>query len=276
MSNRLGRALRYISDAWLYAAQPWMAKAQPRQSNFGLSLDSMTRNEFHRAPEDNQYAYRLAVTSAWVYSDMALIANRVASTDAMPQVKQRNDEDGEVIPDHPFTLLLNQPNPFMSRTFLMRYTANWYDLQGNAYWFLATPTPGQGEIQEIWPLPANQVAPQPQTLRDGQGVFRGQAVIDYLYQHDGVEEWLPGENIVHFRAPNPFDYWIGLSPLTAALLAMEMDEAQAAWVRDFFKKENAIPSSVISLSETLSEAEFEAQIARLRAQLNSGQRRLFT
>lgn len=274
MPNQLGTTLRYFVDAWRYAVDK--ANPRPRALDSGMIYGEMTSQESMRTPDNPEDKYRLAMTSAWVSSNLRIRSDAISATDARPMVKQRGKTADTQERNHEFELLLDKPNSFMSGAFMLRYMTQWYDLRGNAYAFLVTPAPGRGPITEILPLPANMVSPQPHTLRDGVGVFKGKQVIDYMQLINGQYEWLPGENIVHFRTPNPFDYWEGLSPLAAALMATEMDNAQGKWTRDFFKEENAVPSAIIALSETLSEDQFDAVIRRLRIQMAEGQRRLFT
>lgn len=251
-------------------------KAPIGAANFDAVLGQMTRYGQFRQDDtmDTGAAYKLAACSPWVYSDIKLIADRVASRDANLKVKVRSS--GDDIDDHPFLQLLDEPNPFMSGSFLKRYTVWWLLLRGNAYLFASTRRPGVGEPEELYPLVANMVRPLPETLRRGQGIFRTIDLIDYEYNVNGSLEILPGENVIHFRAPNPFDWWEGLSPLTAALIGVQMDHAQAVWQRDFFAKENAIPSAIISVPATTSPVDFDRQREVLRQQMNEGQKRLFT
>ena len=245
-------------------------------ASFDSVLGQMTRYGQFRQMEtvDTEAAYKLALCSPWVYSDIKLIADRVASRDANLCVERRSSE--EEIEDHPFLQLLDEPNPFMSGSFLKRYLAWWYMLRGNAYLFVSTRRPGVGEPENLWPLAANMVRPLPETLRRGQGIFRNMELIDYEYNVNGSLEVLPGENVIHFRMPNPFDYWEGLSPLTAAMIGIQMDHAQAVWQRDFFKEDNAIPSAIISVPSTTSPSDFDRQKEVLRQQMKEGQKRLFT
>lgn len=227
--------------------------------------------------EDTNNAYALAMTSAWAYSDIKLIGDRLASSDARMKV-QRKDANGELANEksHEFHALISRPNSLMPGSFLLRYTSAWYNLRGNGYLFISTPGIGRGTPMELWPLPANQVLPRPDLLHEGRGVFAGEAVIDYQYNVNGALEILPGENIVHFRMPNPFDWWEGLSPLQAAILGVQSDHAQAVWQRDFFKEDNAIPSAIISVPSDTSEIDFDRQREMLSDQLRNGQKRLFT
>ncbi len=273
MPNQLGSALRYFVEAWREATDK--AQPRPRALDSGMIYGEMVAQESTRTPDNPEDKYRLAMTSAWVASSLRVRADAISATDARPMVKKRASKADTNDRNHPFELLLDKPNSFMSGAFMLRYISNWFDLRGNAYLFLVTRGPGVGDIEEILPLPANQVSPQPHTLRDGVGVFKGRQVIDYMQMINGKYEWLPGENVVHFRTPNPFDYWEGLSPLAAAMLATEMDTAQAAWTRDFFKKENAVPSAIISLKSDITEDQFDKLVRRIRQDMADGQKRLF-
>ena len=225
---------------------------------------------------DTDSAYRLAMTSAWAASAMDLRAKALSGKDARPQMAQRDADGTQPIQNHPFTALLERPNSLMSGGFLLRYVSTWLDLRGNAYLFVSTPAVGRGDPVELWPLQADLVRPLPGTLRDGVGLFRGQLVLDYEYNIAGALAVLPGENVIHFRTPNPFDFWEGLAPLAAAALGIDLDYSQRVWQRDFFKEDNAIPSSIVSMPAEMSEYDFETVIARLKDDLDNGRKRLFT
>lgn len=276
--NMLGRILQYIVDGWTHAVPSRPNKARLGKKPYISMLETM--GKYGRVagedPKTNEQ-YRLAMTSAWVSSDISLIGSRLASENARPNVYQDNEDgDPEIVKKHPYLKLLRRPNPLMSGSFLYRYTSGWYHLRGNAFWFLATPAPGRGQISEIWPLPANHIVPLPDSYREGKGVFKGTELIDYEYWTGHSIEILPGENVVHFRTWNPFDYWEGLSPLAAALLSLQLDRAQQVWQRDFFQDENAIPSSLVSFPEDTMDHDFERLVREIRGQLSEGQKRIFT
>jgi HK97 family phage portal protein len=130
----------------------------------------------------------------------------------------------------------------------------WYKLIGNGYWFLVTDAPGVGPIREIWPLPADRVAPDPTTLRISPITY--QPVIDYQYSMGSLIK-LPGENVIHFRTANPFDPWRGLSPLSALRDNMRTSNAIMRWLGSFYDKGNAVPASVISLPPLINDEDFE-------------------
>lgn len=251
--------------------RPQANKANP-VSDFGRILEYERLAGSRRTSDtvDTDKAYILAMTSSWVYANIKLICDRIS------EVEFQMERSTEILETHPALKIINRPNSLMVGTFLKRYTLWWYLLRGNAYWFLSTPQVGSGQVKEIWPLIANLVRPLPETLRQGVGIFTGRQVIDYEYNISGRIETLPGENVVHFRTPNPFDYWEGLSPLTAAMLPIQTDIAQGDWQRDFFQEDNAIPSALLSFPSTTSPTDFERQRELISAQLREGQKRIFT
>ncbi len=259
----LGRVLRYFADARRFADESGKA-----QSSNGPTYSSLLGDMAHVGAWqmgdtlDTEQSRRLAVCSAWVYSDIKLIADRAASRDAMPTVKRRVGEELHEERNHPFEVLLARPNDLHAGGVLIRTLIWWLCLHGNAYVFLGTPSPGQGEIMELMPLPANMVTPLPATLR--KSTLTKRLTIDYEYTIGGHPTLLPGENVVHFALSNVFDYWQGLSPLSAALLGMQTDWAQARWVRDWFGKDNAIPTAIISLPPETTTLDFDAAREQIR------------
>lgn len=275
MPNRLGRALSYLTEAWQMASL--RAKAgSSGAAMFAGTLERMAQAGAYAVADSGnvQAAAQLAITSAWVYSDITLIANRAASKDAMPKVKRVVGEDLEDAGNHPFEMLLRKPNPLMSGSFLIRYLKEWYLLGGEAYCFISTEAPGKGEPQELWPLPANLITPRPETLRGS--ALDGRPVIDFEYQVNGQITWLPGENVIFWRMPNPFDWWRGLSPLTASIMGVQIDHSQGRFVRDYFRKDNAIPTALATLPQNMGLADFQATVEKVREQIESGRRILFT
>lgn len=219
---------------------------------------------------DVEGAQRLAATTSWVYSDVQLLAGRIASEAGRPVAAKYEGGKWVEMWDHAMTALLARPNGLMSGSFLLRYLAWGYFLGGNAYAFISTDRRGGGRPLELWPLVGSLVRPLPETLRES--AFGG-ATIDYEYRAGGAPERLAGEHVVHFRTPNPWDYWQGLSPLTGALLAVQADSARAQWSRDFFGKDNAVPTAVIGLPQETSDPDFERVEAQIREEFG-GRRRV--
>ncbi len=215
---------------------------------------------------------RLAMTSAWLYSDVQLIANEAAR--ARVRVLRRDGEEWVEEYDHPFEQLMMVPNrnrdqgsadahAGMSGQFMRRYTFWWWLLRGEAYWLIVRDA--GGELAELWPLPSSRMEPIPDPLRYIAGYW-------YSPRQGGQPVRLDTAEVAFFRFPNPFDFHRGLSPLSAAKLALETDLEAARWNQRTFKEDVTL-RTLISLPQGLSRMEFSERKAELLEQLIERQRR---
>lgn len=267
--NRFGAVLNYFASGYRFAFPS--AKAEKRNIGYSI-LSSMTESMRYNQPDDvaTDQALKLAVTSAWVYSGIKAIADRISASDARPTMKQRVGRELRDLPNHPLETLLDQPNSLMTYEFIVRYTTWWLDLLGNAYIFIATPEIGAGLPEELWPLPADAVSPDPKSIHTSR--LTGKPCIDYIYMVDGKPMKLPGENVIHIRFPNPFDYWYGLAPLSAFINPVRLDRAQWGYLQGFFGKDNAVPTAIISVPAETSPIDFETAKEQIREQFGEGRR----
>lgn len=262
--------MRYYQDARTYALGE--VKASLRRGMFTPTLVSMAeRANWNSDTVDSAQAEKLAVTSSWVWSDISLIADRVAGESW--QVKQRQAEELEDVDNHAFELLWQNPGGTYSGALIAKYLVWWYLLRGESFLFVVTDAPGRGEPRELWPLVAGNVTPEPKTLR--ASTVTGLPLIDYSYAIGGEPVLLPGENVVHFRYPNPWDFWSGLTPLTAAVQGIELDTGARRWQRDFYRRDNAVPVALVQTAADISDPDFDSLIADIKAQIDAGSRMLF-
>lgn len=184
-------------------------------------------------------AYKRALQNSWIYTAIHFKANELAAGRLYVSRNETGLEDDSVpVKNHPLARILRKPNPIMGRGFLWQYSQWWLDLSGNAYWFLAPDE--DNNLAEIYPLPANSVNPFPGD--------RDRLTDYYEYTVNGRKWDIPAEYICHFRYPNPYDYFRGLSPLVAALLPSDADSAMAHWNGAFFGSGNVMPSAIINVS----------------------------
>lgn len=265
MPNLLGRAMRYYFDALNYAkgeksARPLVGRLLFQTSRVGKQVST----------ENVDYYLRLAVANPTILSCVSRISDRIADPDLfIPQYRDGNTWTDDLT--HPFLDLLRKPNSFMDASLLFGDTTWWHRMLGNAYWFLVTDSPGVGQPSEILPLPAKNVVPDPMSLRWSS--ITGNLVIDYDYYPNGTSpQRLPGENIVHFRTPNPFDYWQGLSPLSALQDNLATSNNQKRWAGSYYGENNAIPAAIISAPPSLLDDELEELRDSIKTEFG-GQRR---
>ena len=182
--------------------------------------------------------------SPWVY----VAVNRIAEAAALVPLRVYRLEGERRIPQeaHPAERLLAAPNPFLSGFELLEQTLGALELTGNAYWFLAGDAAGRPA--QIWPLRPDRVAVVP----DEQAHVRG-----YVYTLDGRDIPLEAVEVIHFRRWHPRSDYYGLSALHAARIAVQSDNAMARWNRDTFSADRAVPAGIVSLTEFVSDADFE-------------------
>jgi len=216
-----------------------------------------------------QQAQQRAMHNAWVFTAISFIAREISAAKFQVVEYHGPDEEPTDIPNHAFEELLRMPNPWMGGGFLWQYSTWWLQLNGNFYWFLGNDEDGQ--LAEIWPLPSEDME-----------VWPGDAerFIDfYRYTVGGHQYDIPAEYIVHVRLPNPRDIFRGLAPLSAAMLAVDTDQAMARWNAKFFGKDNTMPSAVIAVSSgndemPLAPADIDALKRDLRSDYQAHQRRV--
>lgn len=264
----LGRMLDYCARSYRYA----LPRESIKRALTFTPIDNIAlTNRYEQASTVTfAEAMKLAVTSAWVYSGIKMIADRVAAADARPSMKRRVGDELRDQPNHPFALLLDMPNSMMTWEFVSRYLTWWCFLSGNAYLFISTPEIASGTPEELWPLPSDSIEPDPKSRHIS--LLTGKPCVNYTYTVNGKKTVLPGENIVHIRLPNPFDYWVGLAPLSAFIESVKTDRYQAKYLQGFFGKDNAVPTSIISLPAETNENDFETAKEMIRTQFGEGRR----
>jgi phage portal protein BeeE len=217
---------------------------------------------------DRDAAQRRAIQNSWVFTAINEKAIEVSKGRLHVYRVEGMEDDAVPIPNHPFERVLRNPNPLMGRALLWQFSHWWSDLGGSSYWFLAPDE--DGELAEIWPIPANAV-----------DVFPGNKdrIIDYYeYQANGTFFHIPPNYICHFKYPNPWDIFRGLSPLVAAMLPVDSDTAMARWNGSFFGADNVMPSAVINLSSgnpaaPLDPADVDAVTEKLESEYSAARRK---
>lgn len=252
MPNALGRTLKYFFDAVSYARGDAAKSAQARNplSNRILLNASYAANRSSSTAAIEAYAQMAATNTAYAAA-AERIGNRIASSDNF-KVQMRDGDEWEDDKDHQFLTVLRAPNSFVPGNLLMQEAALNMNMHGNAYWYLVTDYVGMGPVREIWPLMPSRAYPDPLTLR--RSAITGRLTIDYRYNL-GSPVLLPGENVVHFRTPNLFDYWQGMSKLTSIQGALKMDMGESQYLSSFFEEGNAIPNAIISVPSQLTDQE---------------------
>lgn len=206
---------------------------------------------------------RIALSVSWIYSAIDLIAGECAAT-GFRVMEVKPNEKAVDIPNHPFEERLKEPNEFMTKTFLLRYTIYWLEMSRlGAFWYLA-PDKQTGELAEIWPINPNQMTVVPSTTQ----------FVDYFIytpkKSSNKGYRINPKYVAWFRYPDPFDYWASLPPLLAALLPAEIELGIQNSQNKFYSESRGIPLSLVSLDPDLGDADFESARADIRDDWSNG------
>src|SRR5215831_8618774 len=107
------------------------------------------------------------------------------------------DPEGEPVPDHPLTQLIDNPNPWYDGNLLLQQTMVDFTITGNAYWLIGRNRAGRPT--ELWYAPSWMM--RPRWPDDGS-----EFISYYEYMPNGVPLELRPDELVHFR--------FGLDPIT--------------------------------------------------------------
>lgn len=225
-------------------------------------VESLARHNAYIWPNlaESAAQSRVYQSSPWVY----LAVNRIAEAIALVplRVLRLDGEQRREVVRHPLEVLLDAPNPFLSRFELFEQTAGFLELTGNAYWLLSGDS--SGVPVEIWPLRPDRVSIVPDPARYIKG---------YVYEIDGVRIPLEPAEVVHFKRWHPANDYYGLSALEAARLTIASDRAMAEWNRNTFKEDNGVPAGIVTVKDNVSDGDFQRIKQEWRQSYGGPQRR---
>jgi HK97 family phage portal protein len=182
--------------------------------------------------------------SATVYSCINLIAKSAASVEWKTYRRNRKGT-WEEIADHPLTLLIEKPNPFMSqKDFIERMTHSLY-LGGNAIFSKVRGT--NNAVLELWYLTQNNIKPVPDQ-RD--------FISHYEYNAQGIKRNIPTRDIIHNQFLDPNNLFWGIAPIRAAAEIIDTDTEAIRWNR-YSMQQRAISDGAFILDQPLTEDQWK-------------------
>lgn len=197
--------------------------------------------------QNNLYAWQ-----TWVQNAID-IPSKMAAAEPFNVLELRGEETAP-IKNHPFEVLLMQPNDRQSRFEFLVATFSWLGSANNCYWWLNAPDVMTPPV-ELWIIPPQQIQPVP----DGNMGLKG-----YLYDPGGgmppvaLDEW----DIVHFKGWNPNNKYVGLSPLQALAMDAKGDLAAQRYNTAFYDKDNAKADGILAFADAIDDGRWE----RLKAE----------
>lgn len=159
------------------------------------------------------------------------------------------------IPNHPFEMLLKHPNPLDSRFEFLYGTSAYWDLTGNAYWWLNRAAETAAP-DELWILPSHMITPIP----DENMYLRGY----YYYPGNGAELILEPWEVVHFRRFNPFSRFVGLSAVEAIAVTAAGLLGMQEWNTKLFNDSNGLLPGIIAFEQMVDQGVWDKIKADMR------------
>jgi HK97 family phage portal protein len=189
-----------------------------------------------------------------IYSAVQLISNSGAKydyrlTDADNVEILGPNQNKEEDRSHPFSRLMDNPNPMQSGIEFRYYIYMMTELAGNLLVWLDNVDELNGLPTALWPLPVDRCAPS-----FTNGVFSGYK----FWIGPQPDNWipLPIERVLHFKKQSPYSIYWGCGTVQALAKVANTDVALSEYTAQFFNQ-GASLSGVLTSKESLSDPDFE-------------------
>jgi HK97 family phage portal protein len=185
-----------------------------KQEQKSYSSPELLLAYYGKTPRFNEWDAEKAVKegfkhSTWVYSCINL---RASSAGQVPFLVERKVGDEWVLDTtSELSKLIEKPNPDMDWMTMIQFVVQHLDLSGNGYW---SKVRAGNRIAELWPLLPNAIKVVP---------GRERLVDKYEYDLGVVRRNIDPKDLIHFKYPDPSNFYFGLSPLHSAAQAVDID-----------------------------------------------------
>lgn len=191
--------------------------------------------------------------SVWVYACVYRLMKDAASVPWIAEEKK--GKEWEPNEDHPLTLLMEDPNPFMSRQDLIERLTSHVYLGGNGlWWHIMAGRPKT--VVELWPIHPGGVTPVPSQTK---------FISRYEYDKDGVKKDFLPEDVTHFMFTDPNKPYWGMSPLQAAARTVDTDVEAVRWNK-LVLQNRAVADVAFSFPQPLTREQWEQARETVREQ----------
>lgn len=165
--------------------------------------------------------------------------NEIATAFASIPIKLVSTKGKEII-EHPMMDLLKRPNPFQGQVTFMKAVASYLLISGNSY--IERVGPKTGPSMELWTLRPDRIAIKPHPI---------EKVSHYEHNAGGLKTDIPRELVLHLKTFSATDDYYGLSPLSAAAMATDVDIEALKWTKGLMDNA-AAPSGFLKAKGELS------------------------
>jgi len=175
-----------------------------------------------------------------------LIANSCASVewDLYQKSAGRRGQKTE-IETHPLLSLIDRPNPLQSKTSFFQSLISYFVMTGNGYTHAVGPAKNAPPL-ELWPLEPQFTKVIPSKNGYVQGYQFDSPSGQIIIPVDFISMKSP---VLHLKTFNPLSPLYGMSPIEAAMLSIDQQNAASTWNLGLLKN-SATPSGVLTVEAT--------------------------
>ncbi|KKN52801.1 hypothetical protein LCGC14_0609190 [marine sediment metagenome] len=174
---------------------------------------------------------------AWVRGCVNTIANNISGV-PFKLFTGETKNPSEVETGELYDLFQN-PNPLMTKTQLWQATMIYLEIKGECIWLKDMP---KGKEDNVAVVPLGIYPRDPVNF---EPIVKNDVFVGWMYK-DGKEETpLMLAQVIQFKYFNPYNYYRGLSPLSAAMMGVNQDWNAARYNLAFFEN-SADPGGIIT------------------------------
>lgn len=163
------------------------------------------------------------------------------------QKRSRSRKKWKELEEHPLLTLWDKPNPLQATASFIESLIGFYKITGNMYIEAnTTSTAMKKPPMELWPVRPDKMTVIPNNMGYVGKYKFSSAGISRTWQVDAVTL---RSAIMHLKTFNPVNDWYGLSPLEAALLSVDQNNAGQRWNLGLLQN-SATPSGVLQMKVT--------------------------
>jgi len=159
--------------------------------------------------------------SAWVYACIDRIAGGGCTVPW--RVMRKRGEEWEPDRGHPYQMVLEHPNEFMTRAFLKEYELTALGISGNA---LVKIVRVDGVITDLFPLNPARYRPKLPGPKDRGAWILGYENVGTLLESD---RFFTPDQVIHSMKPDPENLVWGQSPMRAVAAAVDAEVKMNRW-----------------------------------------------
>lgn len=217
------------------ASQLLDASLKARRESVPEPMQLLAQGSRYTLPDGSSFIIQSNLYEKLTWIATAIDFKAAAAALVKFSVKQRQGEDLKDIPNHPYEVKLQQPNPMQSTFEFWRDYFSWRELSGNAYVHLNRENP-KDKPSEYWIIPSNMIEPVP----DGASYIK-----EYKFNPGVQADPLPTWQVSHNKSFNPRNPFVGLSAVQSLATVGWGDIAQQAYATRTYDKDNAkIPGAL--------------------------------